>query len=323
MGRRICHALFVSGGLVAPAVLSIAAAPAYAERLHFTYLWHQEQPIYWPDRQIGGNDRYERAWESLTRAGSHPQNNLADIFGLPDRVAAYQYRMRDSIGAFSSGRPEAGAQISFSGGLIENLQSLGGANQLGYTPTWYAGTREARGWTTYSGAAVPRADVVLFGFHHPLLPLCDDSAVRKEIQIQKAIYPDAWGASVPISKGFFPSEMAFSTRLIPLLAQEGFDPEAFVVTVLARAHLEVEVAPGRPDAPDAIRVRAVDGLPVSLLEMRADGYSTFDSVRLVAGRSGVLTVTSDAVTLELLRGDEVVESLSIEVHPGATVRIRR
>ncbi len=205
------------------------AAPhaAYAEKIHFTYLWHQEQPIYWPDRQVvggaGGTDRYERALESLQRAGTHPQNNLAEIFGLPDRVAAYQYRMRDSIGAFSAGRPEAGAQISFSGGLIENLQSLGGANQLGYSPTWYGASREARGWSTTSGAAFPRADFVLFSFHHSLLPLCDDSAVRKEIQIQKAIYPDAWGSGVPISKGFFPSEMAFSTRLIPILAAEGIE----------------------------------------------------------------------------------------------------
>lgn len=33
------------------------AAPAAAEKTHFTYLWHLEQPIYWPDRQ-SGTQRY-------------------------------------------------------------------------------------------------------------------------------------------------------------------------------------------------------------------------------------------------------------------------
>ncbi|MEZ5964525.1 MAG: sigma-70 family RNA polymerase sigma factor [Planctomycetota bacterium] len=105
--------------------------------------------------------------------------------------------------------------------------------------------------------------------------------------------------------------------------EDASDPENFVVPVLARAHLEVEVAPGGREPPDAIRVRDANGLPVTLLEMRADGYSTHDTVPLRSGRSGVLTVTSDATTLEFLRSGEVVDSEPIEVHPGALLRIRR
>lgn len=197
---------------------------AHAENLHFTYLWHLEQPIYWPDQQASGIDRYERAWESIQRTDGgapHPENNLREIFGLDDRVAAYQYRCRDSIDAIR-GFAEAGAQISYSGGLIENIQSLGGAGQLGYSSTWYSSLRQARGWTTV-GAAKPRCDIVVFPFHHPLMPLCDTSAIRKEIQLYKAIYADAWGNSVPMSRGLFPPEMAFSTRLIQVLDEEGID----------------------------------------------------------------------------------------------------
>lgn len=216
---------------VRSSVLALLAAAGAAhgqtnEKLHFTYLWHLEQPIYWPDQQASGSDRYERAWESIQRLDSggapvgHPSNNLRDIFGLPDRVAAYQGRPRDSINALL-GAPEAGAQVSFSGGLIENLMSLGGANQLGYSPTWYSGNRQARSWATTGGK--PRMDVVIFPFHHALLPLLDDAAVRREIQLYKAVYPDAWGASPGASRGLFPSEMAFSTRLIGALAAEGID----------------------------------------------------------------------------------------------------
>ncbi len=200
-------------------VLTAGSAAAAQEKLHFSYLWHLEQPIYWPDRQASGNDRYERAWESMQRGGLHPANNLADIFGLADRVAAYQGRVRDSIQS-TLGFPEAGVQITYSGGLIENISSLGNANQLGYSPTWYGGIRQARGWNTAVGGK-PRCDVVLFSFHHALLPLCDDVTVRKEVQLYKSIYADAWGSAPAMSHGFFPSEMAFSTRLIKALADEG------------------------------------------------------------------------------------------------------
>lgn len=213
--RRVAAAMFAAAA-VCPNALA-------RENLHFTYLWHLEQPVYWPDQQAGGVDRYERAWESILRkdaGGANPADNLRDIFGLDDRRNAYQWRVRDSINAIR-GFAEAGAQVSYSGGLIENIMSLGNANQLGYSPTWYAGNREARGWSTSNGTAKPRLDVVLFSFHHALLPLCDDATIRKELQLYKAIYDDAWGASVPISRGFFPSEMAFSTRLIKPLVQEG------------------------------------------------------------------------------------------------------
>lgn len=199
------------------------AKPAGAENLHFTYLWHLEQPIYWPARQTGGADRYERVWESIVRTddgAAHPANDLRTIFSTADRVAAYQYRPRDCINLIR-GRPEAGAQVSYTGGLIENITSLGNANQLGYGPGWYNSFREGRNWTTTG--SMPRMDIVIFPFHHPLLPLCDDSAVRKEIQLYKRVYADAWGGSPGQSRGLFPSEMAFSERLIKALVDEGID----------------------------------------------------------------------------------------------------
>jgi len=207
----VCHGLWLSGMILA------LAPSARAEKTHFTYLWHLEQPIYWPDRQATGEDRYERAWQSIQRkdAGAvHPANDLRAIFGLDDRVAAYQWRPRDTINAIRWA-DEAGAQVSYSGGLIENIMSLGAAGQLGYTSTWMNPWREARTWRT-AGANKPRCDIVVFPFHHPILPLCDESAVRKELQLYKAIYADAWGSSPGVSNGLFPSETCFSERLIPL-----------------------------------------------------------------------------------------------------------
>ena len=198
--------------------LAAAASSAHAERLHFTYLWHLEQPIYWPDQKPGAPDRYEHAHDSLLRAGLHPLNNLSEIFGSADRQAAYQHRPKDTIDDIDW-HPEAGAQVSYSGGLIHNIRSLGSANALGYAPGWNLAFQQAR--VNQTTGAKPRMEIVLFGFHHPLLPLVDDTTVRKEIALYKAAYAAAWGAGVPMSRGFFPSEMAFSTRLIKPLVEEG------------------------------------------------------------------------------------------------------
>lgn len=135
------YSLFVAG-----AVLGCGFAAHAQEKLHKTYLWHMEQPIYRPDQQVAGADRYERAWESILRtdAGAlHPSNDPCTIFSKADRVAGYQFRIKDSIGTIF-GHAEAGAQVSYSGGLIENIQSLGGANQLGYSPPWFNDYRIAQ-----------------------------------------------------------------------------------------------------------------------------------------------------------------------------------
>ena len=115
-------------GLIALAGLGVASLPTEtsADPVHFSYLWHMEQPIYWPDRRGDGPWRYERLWESLQQknaGAAHPENNIFEIFSKPDRVAAYQYRPRETVSSISY-LPEAGAQVSYSGGLIANLQSL-------------------------------------------------------------------------------------------------------------------------------------------------------------------------------------------------------
>lgn len=100
------------------------------------------------------------------------------------------------------------------------------------------------------------------------------------------------------------------------------DPGDFVIEVLARVHLEVVVDPGE-GAPTSIRVSDAEGRRVKLLEMRADGYSNYDEFPLTDGRTGVLTLTSDAATLELLRDGEVLESIPIHPRPGEVTTIRR
>ncbi|MCK4414528.1 MAG: hypothetical protein KAY32_13390 [Candidatus Eisenbacteria sp.] len=207
------HAWFVvlllAGGAVAGADTGV----------HTTYLWHMHQPIYWPAASSWMPGRYETAYETITLG--HSENDVFTIFNKDDRVGDYQWYPRAAIASVLD-LPDAGAQVSFAGALIENVFSLGdnGWNGGRYASDWYADYREARGWST--GTGDPRLEPVLVGFHHGISALMDAAAVRMELACAREIYADAWG-DTDYSVGFFPAEMCFSERLIPLLVEAGIE----------------------------------------------------------------------------------------------------
>ncbi len=201
--------LFVIGFFT---ISSVAFSQVYT-----TYHWHMQQPIYWPEVSGWNSRTYEKAYESMIGGRPHPENDLYQIFGWADRVAAYQYRVRDSIAAILP--PNGGAQMSYSGCLVENIESLASAGVLGYDDGWENANREARSWLTSGGHR--KLDIVIFPYHHALGPLVDEATLRKEIQIYKALYPQVWGPG--LSTGYFPAELSFSERMIPVLVEEGIE----------------------------------------------------------------------------------------------------
>jgi hypothetical protein len=209
--------------------LCITLSPA--QTVYVSRMWHNHQPTYWPEWNTNGgqNSRVEYAWDSIvlksarSYAGStaqHPENNLADIFGVDDRKNSYQSGPRNALSNLNN---SAGFCLSYSGSLIDGVRSLGSANQLGYGPGWFDGNRQARNWRTPSGSR--RLDLVGFNYHHSLAPLLPKNVFRKELRIFKQAYWKAWNANSDLSdhsKGYFPTEMAFSNSMIDVLADEGY-----------------------------------------------------------------------------------------------------
>ena len=89
-------------------LLVISIAPLYGQSVYTTYLWHMDQPVYWPDYSKDKPDSKQFVEESqrLKSNGTnmypgssvaHPSNDLAGIFSLADRVAAYQTSPRDAV----------------------------------------------------------------------------------------------------------------------------------------------------------------------------------------------------------------------------------
>lgn len=191
--------------------------------------WHDHQPIYWPEWNSAPEDqRVQYAKNSLDlksgqqydSATQHPENDLNAIFGVDDRRKSYQNGPRDSLAAVNS---SGGYAMSYSGSLMDNVNSFGEANQNGYGSGWWNGNREASGWTTPGGS--PRLDLVGFTYHHSLGPLLPKEVFRKEIDIFKQAWWKAWNKNSNLSdhsKGFFPTEMAFSRHMIDVLSDEGY-----------------------------------------------------------------------------------------------------
>jgi hypothetical protein len=237
--------------------------------VHITYHWHLHQPLYWPAPASGGN-RVQFAAESYdikTHGGGfypgsqvpHPQNNLAQgdvgsydpVFSNADRVQAYQWGGKNSISTMSD-FPDAGASITYSGSLMDNIWSWGKDNRLGYSPDWNKGYSDARRMKTSSGA--PKADLVGFTYHHSLGPLLPKSVFKKELQIFKEAWWKAWGGNPDKSdhsKGYFPTEAAFSETLIPTLVEEGYEWSIIPGNHLARTcrnYLAPDVAPNHSNS---------------------------------------------------------------------------
>jgi hypothetical protein len=222
--------------LLATALLTTLApgtASANNGNVYVSRFWHNHQPLYWPEWNSNGaqTQRGQYAWDSIVlKPGQnyggispkqHPENNLTDIFGLDDRKNAYQLGPRNSLAAIDS---RGGFGVSYSGSLIDNVRQLGGGGHLGYRGDWNAGYREARGWKTPAGST--RMDMLGFTYHHSLGPLLPKSVFRKEIQAFKQAWWKAWGGNADLSdhsKGFFPTEMAYSRHLIDVLVDEGFE----------------------------------------------------------------------------------------------------
>ena len=214
-----------------PIALVLLVSSLSAQTVYVSRMWHNHQPTYWPEWNSNGSqtNRVEFAWDSIVlkpgrsypgTTAQHPENNLSDIFGVDDRRNAYQSGPRNSLANLTS---SAGFCMSYSGSLMDGVRSLGNANQLGYGSNWFGGNREARNWLTPSGSR--RMDLVGFNYHHSLAPLLPKNVFRKELQIFKQAYWKAWNGNPNLSdhsKGYFPTEMAFSSSMIDVLAEEGY-----------------------------------------------------------------------------------------------------
>jgi len=168
------------------------------------FLWHMHQPIYYP-------------YEPLSLSGPYFSFSPVDVHN--QRFGPYTSWPRDAVNAGLS-MAHLGAQVSFSGSLIENLNDLAAAGvNGGMWANWQGDYRAAQSSLTTLGNR--RLEMVAFGYHHPLMPLLDERDIRMQIRLHEHVHAQAWQTGY--SRGMFPPETAFSVNIIPAFVAEGVD----------------------------------------------------------------------------------------------------
>jgi len=174
--------------------------------IYIAFLWHMHQPIYWP-----GEDVME------TQAAAHYGFSVLAVH--QDRTGPYTAWPLDAIqAAIDAGLGSCGAQVSFTGSLIENLNAIE-SHGAGFSG-WKAGWLGAGSWNTSLGN--PRIDMVSVGYFHPIMPLAAPDDVALQIEMHRQALAGAF-PGVAASRGMFPPETGFSPEIIPALADAGVE----------------------------------------------------------------------------------------------------
>lgn len=105
---------------------------------------------------------------------------------------------------------------------------------------------------------------------------------------------------------------------LSLALERTLNPADVRVEVALRCTFEVRVAPGGEIDVDAISLRDAQGEKIDVLRIEPGSVNAFTEVPLVDGRSGVLSASSTARTLLLLRNDAVVREVPIRLRGGET-----
>ena len=125
--RLVRLSLLLCGSLV------LCASPARANPpIYLAFHWHMHQPIYWP-------------YESVVQTADSGRYGFDVAKVHTDRGGPYTSWPLDAVEAgMNAGLGHLGAQVSFSGSLMENLDNLAAAGRgfAGWTGRW----RRTRSW---------------------------------------------------------------------------------------------------------------------------------------------------------------------------------
>lgn len=219
--RGVCAAIAV-------VVAGVASSASAQEKMQIGFLWHMHQPLYGPGENI-----------VQTQQSGRYSFSLYDVHN--QRMGPYTTWPRNAIQS-GLGLGNLGAQVSFSGSLMENLNTLASTGAAG--PGWggWSGAyTQARNWRTTRNNT--RLDLIGFSYAHALFPMLDQRDMRMHLKLHKDATQAQFGTATAYSKGFFPAETAFSSRLIPALKAEGFEWTLFDSIHLERAYTDYPHTP--------------------------------------------------------------------------------
>ena len=162
---------------------------------------------------------------SALGGGIMPHDDLVSYYSHNAKTGAYlswPMQVANELQGWSGGRGQI--HVTMSGAVINNVQSL---NQLQNVPG-YNNPNWGQGWANIFNNLRTQnnqrtLDTIHFTGHHTMGPLVGPDYFLKELIYQNATLAQPYflGGNYVSSKGYFPTELGFSPRLVPTLAKLG------------------------------------------------------------------------------------------------------
>lgn len=227
--------------------LGLGATSAQSQ-IAATHIYHNHMPNFWPyfdtssydGLAVGAPVRYMYDGQVKNLKANPPANYTYYIPGtnrpMPhdDLEAYYSHHAKkgaylnwpmDTVISNHGSHPQSQTQVTMSGSAINNVQSfteLG--NQEGYYSGWGNYWRNTQnGYKTSNNFKA--LDTIHFTGHHSMGPLVGNDYFLKDLIYQNVALAQPYflGNNFVSSKGFFPTELGFSERIIPVLKKLGIE----------------------------------------------------------------------------------------------------
>lgn len=229
-------------------LLSAQAAPIPA-----AHVYHNHMPNFWPFYAVDALARYDATavgapirytydgevinlknnpptgysyyLPAAQGGGIMPHDDLVSYYSPDAKTGAYQYwpmQVANEMQSWSGAKGQV--HVTMSGALVNNVQSLETLQNVpGYSnPSW------GQSWANTANSLrtsnnFRTLDTIHFTGHHSMGPLVGADYFLKDLLFQNATLAQPYflGGNFEASRGYFPTELGFSERLIPTLAKLG------------------------------------------------------------------------------------------------------
>ena len=239
----------IKKGTALACIVTMVCSPIIASAdIAATHIYHNHMPNFWPyynlsnydKTPVGGDIRYMYDGQVVDLKNAPPQDynyylenglpmphdDLNSYYSHHAKTGAYHSWPMDTAKNNNSAHPQSQSHVTMSASVVNNVDSLNNlCNVSGYcNPNWGDYWRDTQqGVKTQNGADA--LDLIHFTGHHSMGPLVGNDYFLKELIFHNVTLAQPYflGNGYKSSKGFFPTELGFSERMIPVLEKMGIE----------------------------------------------------------------------------------------------------
>lgn len=243
------NSLSLAVGLAVAIPSLVLADNAYAgDVIAATHIYHNHMPNFWPyyntseyeKAAVGTPIRYTYDGQVfniknnppadypyfLPKSGEPmPHDNLQQYYDRDAKRNAYTVWPAQTANANHSAHPLSQTQVTMSAAVINNVQSFAELNIFDFYKTGWSNDWKSTVGSLKTTNGFNALEPIHFTGHHSMGPLVGPKYFLKDLIYQNVTLQQDYflGSQFKSSKGFFPTELGFSERLIPTLAKLGIE----------------------------------------------------------------------------------------------------